>query len=38
MLLSDKVGSDLGGGSSLRERNPKAECLRSELAGQLNGQ
>jgi uncharacterized membrane protein YqiK len=37
MLLSDKVGSDLGGASSLRERNPKAERLRSELAGQLDG-
>jgi len=37
MLLSDKVGSDLGAGSPLRARNPQAERLRNDLAGQLDG-
>lgn len=38
MLLSDKIDSELGSASALGPRHPQAERLRSELAGQLNGE
>ncbi len=37
MLLSDKIGAELGGSGVLGPRNPQAERLRSELGGGPNG-
>ena len=38
MLLSDKIGTELGSGTGLGARNPQAERLRNDLAGRLNGE
>jgi uncharacterized membrane protein YqiK len=38
MLLSEKIGAELGGASALGSRNPEAERLRKELGGHLNGE
>jgi uncharacterized membrane protein YqiK len=38
MLLSDKIGADLGAAAAAPQRNPQAERLRSELGRSLNGE
>jgi uncharacterized membrane protein YqiK len=37
MLLSDKIGAELGGSGVTGARNAQAERLRNELSGQMNG-